>query len=73
MEPLSVLHLQIWDSVHFYLIHLFEIGLRDRSQIDLKNNDEQKYDNDKWIAIDHEMRQTEIVIKHFWSVKSRKE
>ena len=26
IEPLSSFHIQIWDQIHYYLIHIFEIG-----------------------------------------------
>ena len=37
--PLSLFYVQIWDSIHYYSIHIFEIGLRkydDDGQKDIK-------------------------------------
>eukprot|EP00483_Globobulimina_turgida_P009190 UN09209 len=28
MHPLSIFHQQTWDNVHFYLTHLFDLGMR---------------------------------------------
>ena len=58
IEAISSLHIQIWDSVHYYLVHLFEVGLRDR-KYEKSDEDEKKEDDndndDKWGITDNSM------------------
>ena len=57
IEPLSSLHIQIWDSVHYYLCHLFDVGLRELSEYKADNdhNNVDSKSNDKWGITDKSM------------------
>ena len=55
IDPLNELHEPIWDSVHFYFYHLFQLGLRQRT-ITKAHGTELEYDHDDvWRLADHEM------------------
>ena len=58
MDPLHVFHSQIWDSTHFYIAHLFELGIRERAgdkNGDSKDNEDECDEKDEWNITDHEM------------------
>ena len=58
MDPLHVFHSQIWDSTHFYIAHLFELGIRERAgdkNEDIKGNEPEYDEKDEWNITDHEM------------------
>ena len=67
MDPLYLFNSQIWDSVHFYGAHIFELGMRERARDqnqDSKNNDDECDIDDEWNIIDHEMNRRWKRIQH---------
>ena len=59
-DPLCYVHGQIWDSTHFYVAHLSELGLR--AETNNATDDRKPYDEfrencerDEWNIIDHEL------------------
>eukprot|EP01084_Bolivina_argentea_P222838 377145_1 len=64
MDPISQFHQETWDNVHFYLIHLFELGMRQRNedkQEEEESKEEKKEDNDniiddKWGCFDKQFK-----------------
>ncbi len=65
-SPLSVFVEQTWDNLHFYLLHLFEIGLRERqSETDTKESKEEKQgqSSDKWNCFESKFKKQRLMIE----------
>jgi len=61
------IHQQIWDNIHYFLVHIFEIGLRQK-QCDLKNDDhDTKNDDDdktnNWGYLDKNFKSQRLMIE----------
>ncbi len=71
MDPLTQFHQETWDNVHFYLTHLFELGMRQRNEDKQEEEDskeEKKEDNDniiddKWGCFDKQFKKQGKMIK----------
>lgn len=68
-DLLTAFHEQIWDNIHFYLAHLFDIGLREKNT-DFKqenqefNTEEKRGSNeDKWGCFEKRFKQQRIMIE----------
>ena len=67
LEPISSVHIQIWDSVHYNLVHSFQLGIRKRKGEENKHNQDEIKDNlesdDIWNIRDNYMNKQSKEIK----------
>ena len=62
IHPLSVFHEQTWDNIHFYLVHLFDIGLRERETV-TESKEEKESSNDEWNCFEKRFKQQRMMIE----------
>ena len=67
-DLLSAFHEQTWDNIHFYLVHLFEVGLRQRESEcfnEEKNSDTHTHtlSEDKWLCLDQRFKQQRTILE----------
>ncbi len=62
MDLVTQFHQQTWDNVHFYLVHLFQVGMRQKQQEYNEEKKEDIDDDDEWKCFDEQFKkQTKII------------
>eukprot|EP01084_Bolivina_argentea_P222839 377146_1 len=64
MDPISQFHQETWDNIHFYLTHLFDLGMR--KKIHVKDEQKQYFQDEKddeWGCFDKEFKMQKIMIE----------
>ncbi len=64
IDPLTQFHQETWDNVHFYLTHLFDLGLRQKTQLEEEEEYvEEKKEDDEWGCFDKQFKMQRMMIQ----------